>query len=401
MNAATRAAVRYCVKQGHVPLVVYNGFRGLLDDNIHEVSWLGVDGWTARGGSELGTNRTLPDVDLGAVASRFQEHNLHALMLIGGFEAFNSLLILDNARKLYPSFNIPMVHLPATISNNVPLTEFSLGSDTSLNALVDACDSIKQSASASRNRVFVVETQGGKCGYIATMGALAVCTPFLTPVFYLLGFGWCNKTGASLVYTPEQGMDLDLLRDDVKFLKLRFGLDVKGKSEGRLVIRCVFTLPPISPHNSLPQKRMRVEGLHDRRHHENARRRRRRPLRLALRLPRTHPPRRRSLTHGPCPRHPALPPVHVFSRGTPRAAESAAGPGQGRARGERGGNYDPGECHRVGACASDGEACGYEESEGEGDVVGGHQGFGGGTCVTAGVVVNTAAGIDEVFDMPS
>jgi len=177
MNAATRAAVRYCIKQGHTPLAVHNGFRGLLDDNIHELSWLGVDGWTARGGSELGTNRTLPDVDLGAIASRFQEHNLHGLMLIGGFEAFNALLILDNARKLYPSFNIPMVHLPATISNNVPLTEFSLGSDTSLNALVDACDSIKQSASASRNRVFVVETQGGKCGYIATMGALAVCIP--------------------------------------------------------------------------------------------------------------------------------------------------------------------------------------------------------------------------------
>ncbi|KAF8557460.1 6-phosphofructokinase [Imleria badia] len=224
MNAATRAAVRYCIKQGHTPLAVHNGFRGLLDDNVHELSWLGVDGWTARGGSELGTNRTLPDADLGAVASRFQEHNLHALMLIGGFEAFNALLILDNGRKLYPSFNIPMVHLPATISNNVPMTEFSLGSDTSLNALVDACDSIKQSASASRNRVFVVETQGGKCGYIATMGALA--------------------TGASLVYTPEQGMDLDLLRDDVKFLKLRYGLDAKGKSEGRLVIRneCASTV---------------------------------------------------------------------------------------------------------------------------------------------------------------
>ncbi|KAG9314839.1 phosphofructokinase domain-containing protein [Chiua virens] len=173
MNAATRAAVRYCIKQGHTPLAVHNGFRGLLDDNIHELSWLGVDGWAARGGSELGTNRILPEVDLGAVASRLQEHNVQGLMLIGGFEAFNSLLILDNARKLYPSFNIPMAHLPATISNNVPLTEFSLGSDTSLNALVDACDSIKQSASASRNRVFVVETQGGKCGYIATMGALA------------------------------------------------------------------------------------------------------------------------------------------------------------------------------------------------------------------------------------
>ena len=40
-------------------------------------------------------------------------------------------------------------------------------------------------------------------------------------------------------------MDLDLLRDDVKFLKLRYGLDAKGKSEGRLVIRYVHM--PNSP----------------------------------------------------------------------------------------------------------------------------------------------------------
>lgn len=175
MNAATRAAVRYCIRHGHTPIAVHNGFRGLLDDdNIHELSWLGVDTWMSRGGSELGTNRTLPSIDLGAVASKFQQHKIEALLMIGGFEAFNSLLILEEGRKYYPAFHIPMVLLPATISNNVPMTEWSLGSDTSLNALVDACDAIKQSASASRNRVFVVETQGGKCGYIATVGALAV-----------------------------------------------------------------------------------------------------------------------------------------------------------------------------------------------------------------------------------
>ncbi|KAF8485930.1 6-phosphofructokinase [Russula ochroleuca] len=217
MNAATRAAVRYCIRQGHKPLAISNGFKGLLDDNVYELSWLGVDNWTVRGGSELGTNRTLPDIDLGAVASKFQEHHIQALLVIGGFEAFHSVLILHEGRKYYPSFHIPMVHIPATISNNVPMTELSLGSDTSLNALVEACDSIKQSASASRNRVFVVETQGGMCGYIATMGALAV--------------------GASIVYTPEVGINLDILRDDVKWLKTRYGLDERGKSEGRVVIR--------------------------------------------------------------------------------------------------------------------------------------------------------------------
>jgi 6-phosphofructokinase 1 len=41
------------------------------------------------------------------------------------------------------------------------------------------------------------------------------------------------------VYTPEDGIDLDTLRDDVRFLKTRYALDMKGHSEGRLVIRCV------------------------------------------------------------------------------------------------------------------------------------------------------------------
>ena len=217
MNAATRQAVRFCHNRGHTPVAIYNGFEGLLDDNVAELSWLRVDTWTTRGGSELGTNRVLPDIDIGQVAAAFQRHAIDGLLLIGGFEAFHSTLILEQNRANYPSFQIPIIHLPATLSNNVPLTDFSLGSDTSLNALVDACDAIRQSASASRNRVFVVETQGGMSGYIATLGALAV--------------------GAVLVYTPEDGISLKLLQEDVEFLRKRYELDVKGKSEGRLVIK--------------------------------------------------------------------------------------------------------------------------------------------------------------------
>jgi len=174
MNAATRQAVRFCHNRGHTPIAIYNGFDGLLDDNVSELSWLRVDTWTTRGGSEFGTNRTLPSIDIGQIAAAFQRHKFDAMLVIGGFEAFNSVMLMEENRANYPAFQIPMIHLPATLSNNVPMTDFSLGSDTSLNALVEACDAIKQSASASRNRVFVVETQGGMSGYIATLGALAV-----------------------------------------------------------------------------------------------------------------------------------------------------------------------------------------------------------------------------------
>jgi 6-phosphofructokinase 1 len=108
MNAATRAVVRYCVNQGHIGLAIHNGFRGLLDGNVDEPSWLGVDAWMARGGSELGTNRSLPSIDIGAVAARFQEFNFEALVIIGGFEGFRALLLLEEGRKHYPAFHIPM-----------------------------------------------------------------------------------------------------------------------------------------------------------------------------------------------------------------------------------------------------------------------------------------------------
>ena len=39
--------------------------------------------------------------------------------------------------------------------------------------LLQIIDRIKQSASGTKNRVFVIETMGGYCGYLATLSALA------------------------------------------------------------------------------------------------------------------------------------------------------------------------------------------------------------------------------------
>jgi 6-phosphofructokinase 1 len=157
MNAATRAAALYCLSRGHRPLAIHNGFPGLArHDSVREMTWLEVEGWAIRGGSEIGTNRTLPrESDIGMVDHYFRKYKFDALLMIGGFEAFHALTELRADRIKYPAFRIPMVLLPATISNNVPGTEYSLGSDTCLNALIDYCDAIKQSASASRRRVFV------------------------------------------------------------------------------------------------------------------------------------------------------------------------------------------------------------------------------------------------------
>jgi len=43
------------------------------------------------------------------------------------------------ARDKYPELQIPLICIPATISNNVPGTEFSIGADTALNEIVKVC----------------------------------------------------------------------------------------------------------------------------------------------------------------------------------------------------------------------------------------------------------------------
>lgn len=224
MNAAIRAGVAYCISRGHEPIAIHNGFAGFSrhhGDNpmgaVRPFDWLEVDGWASKGGSEIGTNRELPsESGMELIANLVEQYRFDGLFLIGGFEAFHAVSQLRKARDQYPSLCIPMALLPATISNNVPGTEYSLGSDTCLNELVSYCDKIKQSASATRRRVFVIETQGGKCGYIATVAGLGV--------------------GASAVYTPEEGVSLEMLAADVRHLKEVFAND-KGQSRaGRLIL---------------------------------------------------------------------------------------------------------------------------------------------------------------------
>ncbi|ODV92190.1 hypothetical protein CANCADRAFT_83583 [Tortispora caseinolytica NRRL Y-17796] len=218
MNAAVRAAAIYCFARGHKPYGIYNGFTGLVrHDSVKEFDWLDLDRWATKGGSEIGTNRNTPDVDMGMVAFYFQKYHFDGLMIVGGFEAFTSLHQLFKAREFYPSLRIPMVCLPATISNNVPGSEYSLGSDTCLNALVEYCDVIKQSASASRRRVFVVEVQGGNSGYIASYSGLV--------------------TGAVAVYTPEEGITLETLAEDIGRIKNSFYTDQGENRAGKLIIR--------------------------------------------------------------------------------------------------------------------------------------------------------------------
>ncbi|XP_007559932.1 PREDICTED: ATP-dependent 6-phosphofructokinase, platelet type-like isoform X7 [Poecilia mexicana] len=198
MNAAVRSAVRVGISEGHKMFAVSDGFEGFYKGQIKEIKWGDVGGWTGQGGSLLGTKRTLPAKHVDKIAEQMRKYNINALLVIGGFEALECLLQLCDARSTFEEFCIPMCMLPATISNNVPGTELSIGADTALNAIVETCDRIKQSASGTKRRVFIIETMGGYCGYLATVGGLAA--------------------GADAAYIYEEPFDIRDLQANVEHL---------------------------------------------------------------------------------------------------------------------------------------------------------------------------------------
>uniref|UniRef100_A0A3Q2TKN7 6-phosphofructokinase n=1 Tax=Fundulus heteroclitus TaxID=8078 RepID=A0A3Q2TKN7_FUNHE len=147
MNAAVRSAVRVGISEGHKMFAVSDGFEGFYKGQIKEIKWGDVGGWTGQGGSLLGTKRTLPAKHVDKIAEQMRKHNINALLVIGGFET---------------------------------------------------CDRIKQSASGTKRRVFIIETMGGYCGYLATVGGLAA--------------------GADAAYIYEEPFDIRDLQANVEHL---------------------------------------------------------------------------------------------------------------------------------------------------------------------------------------
>mgnify|MGYP003508980703 FL=1 len=202
MNSAVRAAVRFGMSRGHTMLGIRGSFQGLIEGEVSELNWGAVDDWLAIGGAELGTGRSVPSLEQYYAVSRcLENHNVDALLVIGGHRAYESLNRMLAERDRYPGFTIPVIALPTSIDNNLPGWEMSIGADTALNEIVSAVDRLKQSAMASR-RCFVVEIMGRYCGFLSLVGAMSV--------------------GAEKVYLHENGVRLADLSADVEEMARSF-----------------------------------------------------------------------------------------------------------------------------------------------------------------------------------
>ena len=192
MNAAARAVVRTALFEGVKVWGINNGYKGLLEDDMFEMESRNVGDIIQRGGTFLGTARSREfETPEGRTKGydNLLKHGIQGLVVIGGDGS------LRGAQKLSVEHGIPIVGLPGTIDNDVWGTDYTIGSDTAANTIIDAINKLRDTASAHR-RVAIIEVMGRRCGWLAMIAGIS--------------------GGAEYILVPEAKFDLDKICDDMK-----------------------------------------------------------------------------------------------------------------------------------------------------------------------------------------
>ena len=184
LNAAIRAVVKHGLGEyGHTILGFRNGWQGVAEGEVQQLSREDIRGVLDTGGTLLGTARYHPhrvEGGMTSVHATLERERIDALICIGGDGTLHA------AGKVAEQ-GARVVAIPKTIDNDVWGTDRAIGFDTAVNIATEAIDRVHTTAE-SHNRVMVVEVMGRHAGWIAVNAGIA--------------------GGAELVLTPEDPFDI-------------------------------------------------------------------------------------------------------------------------------------------------------------------------------------------------
>jgi 6-phosphofructokinase 1 len=174
MNAAIRAATLVARAAGVDVVGIERGYRGLLDDAVVPLGANEVAGILREGGTMLGSARC-KDFHHREVRDRaraiLRARGIDGLVVIGGNGSLAGAQALTDPDEAGAD-PVRIVGIPASIDNDLGLTGLSIGVDTAMNTIVEACDKIADTATA-HDRTFIIEVMGRDCGYLAMTSAIA------------------------------------------------------------------------------------------------------------------------------------------------------------------------------------------------------------------------------------
>ncbi|MCQ2772970.1 MAG: 6-phosphofructokinase [Bacilli bacterium] len=168
MNDAIYAVVKTCYKRGIECYGIYNGYRGLVRNQIAPLSLEDVHGIESKGGTILRSAR-LPEFKEVEVRQKAVENlkanGIDALVVVGGDGSYMGALRLTE-------MGINCIGLPGTIDNDIASTDFTIGFFTCTETIQKGIELVKDTA-RSHSRCIVIETMGNKCGDLALFGAIS------------------------------------------------------------------------------------------------------------------------------------------------------------------------------------------------------------------------------------
>ena len=188
LNAVIRAIVRKGNLLGYQTTGIYNGWKGLFDENYKDLSVKNVAGIVNRGGTILGTSRFNPFAEKHGketLLHKVSKEEFDVLIAIGGE---GSMHIAQEAFKL----GINVIGVPKTIDNDISGTDYTFGFDTAVSIATEAIDRLHTTAE-SHHRIMILEVMGRHAGWIALHSGIA--------------------GGADIILIPEFKMSLDEINE--------------------------------------------------------------------------------------------------------------------------------------------------------------------------------------------
>lgn len=163
MNAAIYAVVRMALDNGLEVVGIEDGYQGLIAGSVVPMNAKSVDGIIHRGGTVLRTSRCSAmktDEGQNKAYKTLVDNNIDGLVVIGGDGSF------QGAKILATKFGVLTMGIPGTIDNDLAYTDFTLGFDSAVNAVMQTIKMLRDTMSCNE-RSCVVEVMGRNCGDIA------------------------------------------------------------------------------------------------------------------------------------------------------------------------------------------------------------------------------------------
>ena len=243
INAVIRAVAKTAIFQHNLQVLgIEDGFQGLLEDRLVELTPTQVSGILTRGGTILGTNnkfnpaRIFAGLDTSGdptyinivdqCLAMIKHRQLDALIIVGGDGTMSCAEPLVQA-------GVRCIGVPKTIDNDIVGTDITFGFTSAYTTAALALDRLHTTA-ASHHRVMVCELMGRNSGWLALHAGIA--------------------SGSDVILIPEIPFDIRSVCKFVESRRSHAGFSIVAVAEGAMAVGGAPIIAKIDPASPDPIK---------------------------------------------------------------------------------------------------------------------------------------------------